>query len=547
MRFMKPLLAAGAATALLASASAAQGATGQQYPNDYNHNWAPMHHSSFDVFMTGPFLFNPAPFGGSTGINYADFGDSTRRCWSIDITQGGRNQSTGGYGPNNPFTGQPIALPGVFETASMSFTGSYPQTNLPQFLHNNSGLITIRTASESDLNGDACFSPFFQSVAGQEQIAFATLGLTWGGSGYPYATQTVFHWTSSSAGFTGFTGPTTIGTSGPLLTPTLANLILERQGPTNGGPGNNQYWVGTTNERTGLGFLGGLGSWTGTGGRTNGFASIGSSIFGVTADLSGTVSHTRMSINDVPGGSLIWGNGIMQFAGSGTTELFDHLGFNTPGLWSTNDGDDGAGGPDWRASTTPLSIVDLRALDNSYGAKLDPAALAFDPCAGGLGFNIAVFLWSQQPATSMPQLPMSWDDLGFATGTVQPGSFLFGRLFTTEEGFQTVPANFDILTSTVLSITGLTLGTTFTPSQDAFVGDPNLNPLFQGNWAPIVDGVSTMSGGPVPPVGTAKPQYAGLRLGIAWVGVNLETIAGCPNQFVPQLTNVGNALTINMQ
>jgi hypothetical protein len=318
------------------------------------------------------------------------------------------------------------------------------------------------------------------------------------------------------------------------------------QGPLNGGPGNNQYFIGTTSEKTGLGAAGGPLGVFGTGGVTNGNAGRGFSLFGVTADQSGVVSHTRMTINDVPTGTLFVGSGIMQDPNNATTELMGNLAFNSPGLWAWNDNDPGAGGPDWNASTAPVSIVDLLAQDMWYGAKGNPASQAFDPCAGFLGFNLPIFLWSGTPANSLPGAPMSWDDLGVGT-FVQPGSFLLGRFLTSDEGFQTIPANFDTVMSVLLTITGLTLGTTYTPSADAFFGDPDPLPLFQGWGSQIWQyGLSGFGTGPVPCVGTTKPNFAGVKLGIGAIGVNLEG-AGCPFPFVPQLTNVHNSLTINLQ
>ena len=50
----------------------------------------------------------------------------------------------------------------------------------------------------------------------------------------------------------------------------------------------------------------------------------------------------------------------------------------------------------------------------------------------------------------------------------------------------------------------------------------------------------------MPVIGTPNARFAGVRLGVGAVGVNLP-VPGCPNELVPLLTHVHNALTINMQ
>ena len=53
-------------------------------------------------------------------------------------------------------------------------------------------------------------------------------------------------------------------------------------------------------------------------------------------------------------------------------------------------------------------------------------------------------------------------------------------------------------------------------------------------------GVSSFSGGPTPIAGVPNPGFAGIRLGIAALGVQVDACTG-----VTTLTEIGNALTIH--
>lgn len=541
MRFLKPLVAAGFATAMVATATSAQSG------NTYNAHWAPMHNNLGGIAVSGPFLF-AHPNGG---VNYASFGDAMRRCYGIDTTSGGRNQSTGGFGPPSLIPGQATALPGTFEMTYMRWLQGYAAANAASEQSADAGFVTVIAGTESDLGGDVCFSPFAQSAGNLGGSKTSMVGFVgdFGGAAppFPAVASSATQWLSTtSPAFEGIPGPTTNGVDGVLGNPLIANVIYEVQGPLNGGPGNNQYYIASTNESTGRG-SGAAGFGGGTGGVTNGNADWGSSIFAVDAATSGAISHTRVIANDPAGtGALALAPEVfIPGTLAGSNELAGMIAFNTPSLWGRNNGSEGAGGNDWTASTVPVSTVNLRAVDHWYGAKGNPAANAFDPCAGFLGFNLPIFLWSATPAVTMPQLPMAWDDLAVPGPFAQPGSFLFGNLLTSDEGFQTVPANFDTVTTTILTITGLTLGVTFAPSDDAFV-DGTTASLFEGMFNPQVSGVSTFSGGDQPIVGNANPNFQGVRFGIGWVGVNLEP-AGCPFALIPQLTNFGNAVTIVLQ
>lgn len=303
----------------------------------------------------------------------------------------------------------------------------------------------------------------------------------------------------------------------------LANVIYEIQGPVNGGPNNNQYYLASTNELTGNNPTAAGGNLGGTGGVTNGNSNWGFNLFGVTADQSGAISHTRIFAFD--GGGLF--AGTPPFLGTpGDVEFVGHVGFNAPVLWATNNGQQGAGGADWRASSAPVSTVGVYLLDQLSGGEVNsdvlykvggggPAAFAFNP---NILISIGIFGYSCTPSILQPQLPYSWSSL---TGTPQPGGVILGNFGTSREGPQPAALEFDACTNIFLKNAKLTLGSTFTGSDDLFLAPDGTaggaSSFFEGMFGQIVSGVSTRAASGIPAIGNplGDASLAGFELGTA--------------------------------
>jgi hypothetical protein len=505
MSFAKQLLTAGAAAAVLSTPAIAQA------PIDYSNHWQP----TSDLFGNGVILpdivaftftgFVPAPAG---------LGDAIRRCYGTDTTQAGRNQSAGN-------------VEGTWMRLVQGY-GAGASTQQAQ-----AGIVSVQMGSDSSLGGDACFSPWFPTTGntGGHAVAAATIFGGWGAAGTPVPTFwiVVAQWAgSTTSNFHGVTGPTTIGNAGG--NPLLVNTIFEIQGPLNAG--DRQYYIATTSELTGAN----------GGGVTNGNTTWGSALFGAGPATTGAIAHTRIFGFDDPafGGSGFLTGGVLSLGASpGTTEVIAASAFNTPGLWGINDGNEGAGGNDWRISTDPLSVVDVRCHDNLSGAQThSTGTAASDPC---IVFNQPIFLWSATPALGMPQLPMSWDDLGGIL-PAQPGSIILGAQATSREGPQTVAANFDAVSQLVLTFSGLTLGTAFADSTDFFLDGGGTAIFFEGLTVNMSEGVAHFSGGASPLTATANPNLAGAKLGIAGIGIQVNACTG----FVG-VSEMTNSLEINLQ
>lgn len=509
------LLAVGASVALLTGVVSAQ--TGQI---DYSHNWAPMSDAPA-VGFSGPGIF-----GFLTGDgDFAGPGDAIRRCYGVDTTQGGRNWSVGAY-----------------ENSWFNVGQGYAAANPVQLV--DVGLIGISAATDSDMGADACFAPFFASAGntgGWQLGASAVLGAQSGTSGNPFPTvwEIAFQWVvTSTVTAGGLGGPTTIGSAAG--NPLLVNVIYEIQGPATGGPTNNQYYLASTTELTGI-------NPAGTGGVTNGNTGWGSSLFGATADLTNTVSHTRLFANSVAAGGIASTN--IFFNQVGDTEFVGHLAFNTPFLWAEKDGSRGAGGADWQVSASPVSAINVRVIDHKSGGQTNTNINYKIPAAGGpaanfdagIVFNQSFFLWSATTSTVMPQMPTSWTDLG---PTALPGVI---PVATSREGFQNVPVNFDALTSALLAVPGLSLGTKFTGSDDVFYdavgGGLATSSIWEGMFDAQVSGVSGLSlaaGGSIPAVAVPSPSLAGVNLGLCNLGLQIKGGALVVTEFA-------NSLEINLQ
>mgnify|MGYP003572095021 FL=1 len=523
MSYFKTLLAAGAAATALTGVSNAQ-----LGPLDYSSNWQPLHNGVTAAF-SGPGLFGAVAGDG----HYAGFGDSTRRCYGIDSTQGGRNQSIGRY-----------------ETTYIKVAQGWAANNT--IGGTDYGVVSVQAGSDADIGGDACVSPWFKTStgsSGHNLSAVAVLGLQTGtaGAAFPSVWESAFRWVATSLG-----GSSTLGTD-QAGNPLLINLIYEVQGPLNGGANNNQYYLASTAENTGNSLK--------PGGVSNGNIAMGAVVYGADAQTTGAFGHSRITSNGT--GGLVIGT-FPGAAAAGDMEAVGGVAFQTPALWGTNDGNGGAGGCDWRVASAPVSVIDIRLMDTLSGGQTNtdiywkttlagqgPAAVAFDP---NIVFNGSYFLWSATSASApgaanggMIQTPMSWSDLG---GFVppQPGSIVLGPQSTTREGFQTIPANFDALMTALLPVTALSLGGTYSGSDDIFLDGQIVDAggshsqLWEGMFDPIISGISTLPS-PLPIVGAPTTNLAGFKLGIAGVGLQVDTSVG----FLVQTTEVANAMTVNFQ
>lgn len=510
-------------------------ASAQTLANDYDFNFAPIA-NGVQVGLPDSFLFSLA--GLATPPHQAGPGDALRRCYSVDITQGGRNET------------------GQYDTTWFTFAQGFGAGNPVPGV--DVGLLSIQSATDSDLGGDTCLSPWFSSAGntGGHKVSVAViLGLQSGtaGAAFPSVWQSVFQWSGTSSNFTGVPGDNVIGTDA-LGLPLLANVIYEIQGPVNAAAGSSQYYLGTTDELNGQGAASAV-AGRGTGGVTNGNSNWGLSLFGVTADQSGATSHTRIFGFDPGTGTFtaftsFWGNTI------GSSEANGFVAFATPFLWAENDGSVGAGAPDWNIASGTPSNVNVWLKDIKSGAEGTSdvlwktggggaAGAAFDPT---LLFNFGYFFWSSTPAVTMQQLPMSWDDLG---GALPPkaGSYALSTN-TTREGTQSLPVNVDPLTIAMLGQAGLSSGTPFTGADSVWydAGPAGLQAIWEGMFDPVESGLSklTLAGGAAFPVApAADPSLGGTNIGVGAVSVQirLDPVVGVKTD----IAEVASALTLTLQ
>ncbi len=499
------LLSLGVAAALTGLACAQSGG-----PEDYNFNF---HNMGTDaaVFTTGPVLF-----GALTGNqNFAGPGDSIRTCYGIDSFQGGRNQSTGRTN---------ITHLSWIQGSSLTSNGV------------SIGLSTVLAQSVDSLDGDACFSSLFlqgnDTITGNPITLNSQFGASFvppvlfpgpfGGSFLNLSMEVV-----GSNGI-GITLDSTLGEDSNGF-PLIPHVIFEVQGPVDGGFDNNQYYLASTSETIGLGTAG-----LGTGGVTNGNERMGQSIFGAgnTADVTGAISHNRLTgftpATGLVAGTTVTFNGPQQDHWTGY-----HLASQTPMAWAINDGSTGGGGPDWSISG-PISTINLRTIDIRAGAENPGSgALISEP---GLAFNSPFYVWSATPAALMLQEPMSWDTtLGFAS----PGSQVLGPQSTSRAGLQTVPVNFDALTSAFLSVASLSAGTTHLPALD--IDADGSGDIFEFGEGLGTVGEATLPNA-VPLVLSPKPGLAGTKLGVVSAGIQLDV-----SQFTLSITEFSSGVTIVLQ
>ena len=530
MRKLSSLAAISAASILFSSVSAAQ--TGD---NDYDFQWAPMNDAAANFYVSGKGFL-----GAFTGQG-PSFGSAWRKCYSVDITQGGKNQSDS-----------------QFESSWFRIFQGWSAQNTLQGL--NIGIVSLHAASDSDLGGDACLSPWFSSVGntgGHIVVAAADPGLQAFTSPNPFPSfwDLAFQWNVDpvSGQTLSVAGPNTVGVdaANPFGAPLLANVIFEMQGPSVAGLQDEQYYLITGVENTGLGlataFLG-----RGTGGVTNGNSAWGSTLTGVGPDASGLVSHSRWLAEN--GGGLT--AGAVPVTAGPATEILGHVAFSTPFLWAENNGSIGSGGADWNIASGVPSTVQVWLKDIQAGAegtadvdyKLGGggvAGAAFNP---NLILNFGYFLWSTTAANTMAQRPMSWSD---AFGAPTAGSV---PVNTFREGAQTLPINFDGLTNSLLNLPGLSQGTPFSGADSVLfdvLGAGNPGPaLFEGdfnNTDPYSSGISKLSiagGNAFPVAGAPIPGFGGLNIGLAAVGVQIVNAGGVA---ALRLTEFGNGLTLTLQ
>ena len=507
-------------------------ARAQLTPNDLNFNWVNMQWGN--SFLGGTRMVpGPALFGALTGPtaspNYAGPGDSIRVCYGIDSTQGGRN------------------LTGDSEVTWFAVVQGHDNAT-PL---NDIGLVSMSAATVDSLEGDACISPFFSQ--GIDSSTGAPVGLN---ARLNFAAIIgVFPGTTLGAGFfytmyfsfigsTGILGPTTIGTDASAL-PLISHLIYEIQGPVNGGPGDNQYYLASTSESLGVGD----GSGNFTGGVTNGNGRHGVSVFGSSAQPtalggSGALSHNRLTAYHPSIGLL--GTTTVTVTGEEKEQLLGHVAVRTPMLWAGKQRrlgiDTGGGAPDWQISQQPVDQVTMRSLDVLSGAQGSslaggpPAPFADNPF---LAANLPVFVFSASPAAQLLQQPFTWDDLGGSI-TPQPGNVLLGAQATSRAGFQTVPANLDILMLQALTSTQITIGANYAAAYSTGAGATST--LFEDGQGLGEGTAAWNTPGPVPLATAPNPALLGERIGAAAAGVQYDTLL--PALY---LTEFNSACTIVLQ
>ena len=506
MNYRSTLLTAGAAVALAGLANA-------QVNAQYDHNWASLSDGAPAA------LIDPQFFGadGDLGI-----GDSIRFCYSIDVTQGGRNQS-----------GQSFIS---HFAVAQGFGGANTTLGV------DIGPVTIASRVSDDLGDDACLSDIFLTT-GNPFIGPALPDLNLGAPGLQagtagYSITAGFFWTIAFE-FIGSNLPSTANTGGvdPATpfpnVPLLTHLVYEVQGPATGGADNRQYFLGSTSELNGSAPTGnGV-----TGGTTNGNSNFGANQYLTTADQSGALQGNRVTIES--GGVLTNATPVALIGGTNSEiEWFGALAFQTPYLTGVNRNNAGNGGADWVFSGGNLATIDVRVLDKTAGA-LNPAsgsAIA-DP---NIVFSSAFLVWSGTSAATTLQNALSWDDFGGAAPP-QLGSLILGSVpVLRAPGPQAICANFDSSTTAFLNL-GFGLQTPFTtalgPNND---GQPGLDDYFTIQNPTPTSGSASFLTGPVP-LANPNPNAAGTRLGIHAIGLEANILTGGALGFT-ELTNARTAV-----
>jgi hypothetical protein len=490
-------MAASAAVALTGLANAQAG-------ND--HNWNSLR-SGPPVLVFGPGFFDVNATGADIGI-----GDAMRACYSVDITQGGRNETNGGN----------WELTWAYYTQAWGGNNTIPGVDLGPMLFNSQ--------VSDDLGDDSCFTGFFAQAGNLSESfgGFILPGVIAGTAGSSlnqgFFWQIAFQFTGSPLP----QGPNTLGAdpvAGAFFpgTPLLAHFLFEVQGPVNAGDFNKQYFIGSTSELNGI-------NPAGTGGSTNGNVLSGLNLFGVTADQSGTVAGSRWTAFDEINNTLTGGTIFLNQPGD--TEWFGGVAFSTPNLSGINNANTGGGNADWTVTGGNLSTIDFRILDRLSGSQTTAgAASVFDPF---IVFNQAFILLSGTPSALGQQKALSWDDLG---GVVPPkfGTYILPPQNTVREGAQTIAINFDASTSAFLGA-GIGLLGAFTNNISPI--DGSVTSLFDYGIGSGISGTSQLPAALA--LATPAAGAGGVRLGIHGLGLQVSALVGSLD--VTELTNAKTAV-----
>lgn len=504
MNYRSTLMTAGAAVALAGFASAQDNTNG-----DYDHNWAPL--------AAGPaaIIVDPAFFGGTTAL-----GDSIRLCYSVDVTQGGRNQD----GTSN------ISW---FDVAQ-AFGGNNTVLGV------QIGQVMMGARVSDSLNDDACLSNIFitegtpesqSSNPGGGDLLLGAPGLIAGTGGY--SLNQGFFWDIAfefiGTNLPGLSSTAHVDPVTPFAnTPLLTHLVYEIQGPVDGSDTNRHYWLGSTSELNGTGTV--------TGGVTNGNSNFGSFQYLATADATGAAQGNRVTIADNT--PALTGAGPVALLGgtNGELEWVSYVAFQTPYLYGANNGNVGGGGADWVLSGGSLSTINVLIKDKLAGGQsATSGSAASDPL---LLFNAGFILWSGTPAVTTLQNALSWDDV-LGGAPPKAGTYLIPpQNVSRVPGAQTFHANFDGTTSAFLSL-GFSLQSEFTGAADPNLDAAGVTDLFT-HEGPA--GTSEFQTGAVA-LGTPAPSTAGTRLGIHAIGIQVNAATGGALEF----TEMSNARTAVLQ
>lgn len=496
MKYRRMLLAAGAVTALsgLANAQAI--------------NWINNHTSAAVDVAFGSGLF-PA-IGGD---NFSGVGDSITRCYTVDQVTGGQQSATG-----------------LWTSPAFRVVQGFG----PMAATIDIGSVSMRMSTVDDLSGDSCFTPVVSAaqpaVQNNALVAAALIGQPFApGTLMPFGTVygIVFTWV------TPVTGPNLLGTDSASSfagTPLISTLVYEVQGPVNENSGNVQYYVASTSETPGL-------SATSPGGRANGNTQLASALLGGADPItSEAITHSLVTAFNQPAGTMVVGPlAVTTQPVPGAFEWLGSVAYTQPTLHGINNGGDGPGGNDWNVSTDPVSVVDLRVIDTIAGQEANPADPGSNPA---ILFNQGWFLWSESPAIGTSQEATTWCTY---SGAMVNGDPLLGpQIVSRYPETHTVPVCFDPLFVSFLGKTAVSLAKAYTLADSTVAqgGASNII-LFQGGFSAFTQGVTDVTGlGAVPLLGAADPLLADKTVGVAQVGLQIDTNIGfqvAPSEFATGL------------
>ena len=476
--------------ASLALGSSLAASATAQTNSSYDHNWAPL--------ADGPpsLVLDPQFFGADGDLG---LGDAIRLCYSIDVTQGGRNQSGRTY------------LSHVSVSQGWGGGNQVPGINI--------GPVTIMARYSSDLRDDVCLVDVFDGAAGGAtgpDVNLGSFGIQAGTGAYSF--NDGFFWTTAFE-LLGSVLPSVANTGGndpnaAFPTPLLAHLIYEIQGPVTGGPDDRQYFLASSSEVNGDGRR--------SGGVTNGNSDFGRNQYGLSASESGAVQGNRFLAE--AGGQLESAAPLVLLGGSaGAVEFYAALAFQTPYLVGAKDGNDGSGGADWVVSASPTSVIDVRIVDRRAGAE---NALSGSTIANpNLVLNEAFVLFSATPARTMLQRPLSWDDLA---GSLPPQAGTYSLPEQTVARVATPQRLHVNLDGTTMAFQTLGIGRT-TPFSNAYDplldGTQGVTDYFNFGLGQLQGGTASLATGPLSLM-QPTPNAKGRRIGIHAVGIQVDASRG---------------------